>query len=163
MNKKKEIELEKLTYEVEKKQKMLNILESGNAKRRKNINDQRKERAVFDKIFKNIEFKIMHKEKEIISQIKDLKQDKIKLNKSKEDLENLEKGIGENHTEKLVKNIENIFQVHYLDYDGENDDHEFFEDLKSKNTNQLSDIKEDSEEDEAVLESNFNKRRRTNI
>lgn len=128
----KEKELDRLVHEIEKHQKILNCIESGNSKRRKNINNLRKERAVFDKVFKGIEMKIMYQEKSMNKQIKRLSEKDEKLRKVEKDLTQLETVIGGNHREELVKKIEKVYQENFVDYSGAEDDEEFLGELSPK-------------------------------
>jgi len=127
-----EKELDKMVHAIEKNQKVLNCLESNNYRRRQKINTLRKDRAVFDKIFKGIEVKILKEEKQMIRRIKSLRKEEMKLIKVKDDLEKLEKVIGEDHREKLVNEIQEVYTKNFLDYSGHDDDEEFLYHLTPK-------------------------------
>jgi hypothetical protein len=127
-----EKDMDKMVHAIEKNQKVLNCLESNNYRRRQKINTLRKDRAVFDKIFKGIEMKILKEEKQMIRRIKSLRKEEAKLEKVKADLEKLEKVIGEDHREKLVNQIQEVYTKNFLDYSGHDDDEEFLHHLTPK-------------------------------
>lgn len=121
--------MDKMVHAIEKNQKTLNCLESGNYRRRQKINTLRKDRAVFDKIFKGIEVKILSEERQMIRRIKSLRKQEARLAKVEDNLAKLEKVIGEDHREKLVQEIESVYKKNFLDYSGHGDDEEFLTQL----------------------------------
>ena len=127
-----EKEIDKMIYEIEKNQKLLNCIESNNYRRRQKINTLRKDRAVFDKVFKGIEMNILKEEKQMIKKIKSLRKKEEKLKKVKKDLEQLETVIGGNHREKLVEEIHKVYKTNCLEYSGHEDDQEFLGQLTQK-------------------------------
>lgn len=124
-----EKEVDKLVYEIEKNQKFLNCIESCNFKRRQRINTLRKDRAVFDKIFKNIEMKILKEEKHMIRSIKALRMKEQKMKKARNDLNQLENVIGSDCRDKLAEQIRGIYQKYFVEYTHQEDDHEIMEKL----------------------------------
>lgn len=121
--------MDKMVHAVEKRQKTLNCLESNNFRRRQRINTLRKDRAVFDKIFKGIEMKILSEERQMIKRIKSLRKQEARLAKVRADLVQLEKVIGRDHREKLVREIQSVYKKNFLDYSGQGDDEEFLNQL----------------------------------
>jgi hypothetical protein len=124
-----EKELDKLVYDIEKNQKLLNCIESCNYKRRQRINTLRKDRAVFDKIFKNIEMKILKEEKQMIKSIKGLRVKEAKMSKAKEDLDQLENVIGGDCRDKLALQIREIYKKYSVEYTHEEDDQKMMQEL----------------------------------
>ena len=123
---------EKLIHAIEKHQKTLNSIDSSNSKRRMNINCLRKDRTVFDKVFKGIEVNIMKEERKIIKQIKKLKEKQDRLEKVEKDLIQLESCLGGEDRDKLAQKIEEIYKEHFVDYTGDEDDQEFLGELLPK-------------------------------
>lgn len=118
-----------MIHAVEKQQKTLNCLESNNFRRRQRINTLRKDRAVFDKIFKGIEMKILSEERQMVRRIKSLRKQESRLAKVRADLVQLEQVIGRDHREKLVREIKSVYKKNFLDYSGHGDDEEFLHQL----------------------------------
>jgi predicted outer membrane protein len=99
----------------------LNCIESNNFKRRNNINNYRKSRALFDKLFKGIEENIYKEEKKIVKQIKSLRKTEKKQKKVEQELSQLDKVLKNDHRDQLAKEIEKVYQENFVEYQDDDD------------------------------------------
>ena len=127
---------------------MLNTTESENYKKSQHIDSLRKQRAVFDQIFKGIEVNIEKEEKKMVQKIKSLRKKEKLFEKTKKDYDKLMDIIGKNHRDKLVEEIGEVYKKNYLEYSGSEEDSHFMDKISSEinqkktlKTNELTDPK----------------------
>ena len=119
-----EKKLEKMVHQIETSTQLLNCIQSNNSKRRQKIDDMRKHRALFDKVFKGLEESIYQEEKKIIAQIKSLRLIQKKAAKVEKDLEKLRSALKKNHKDDLAEQIEEVYHKNFVEYDGYDEDDE---------------------------------------
>jgi hypothetical protein len=120
-----------LRQEVEKLTKIYNNTISLNQKKRTEINSLRKERNLYDHVFRNIEYQILEEEKNLMSVLKKHQELNIYLKEAEENLSNL---------------METISKTSYDD---------FFKTLKKEQDNYESNVKNEARTNNSSMLSNM--------
>ena len=92
--------------ELEKITKQFNAIASSNVKKRQAINTVRKERTLFDHIFKTLEYQIVAQEKRVFELIEKNQKKDAMVKESKGKLENIRELVSKNKYEDFYKIIE---------------------------------------------------------
>lgn len=88
-----------LKTEIEKHTKLLNATKSSNENKRSEINSLRKERTLYDHVFRNIEYQILDEEKKLLCVLKKHQEMNVTIKESEENLANLLDTISKNTDE----------------------------------------------------------------
>lgn len=99
-------ELKSLKKELEKITKNYNSISSANQKKRNQINALRKERTLYDHIFKTLEYQILQEEKNLLQLIKKNKEEEEQIQKQQENLNNIQDMVSKNKYEDFYKVIQ---------------------------------------------------------
>lgn len=96
-------ELKSFKKDLEKITKNYNSISSANIKKRNKINSLRKERTLYDHIFKTLEYQILTEEKNLLQLIKKNQKEEELLKSHNKNLENIKDLVGKNKYEDFYK------------------------------------------------------------
>lgn len=96
-------ELKSFKKDLEKITKNYNSISSANIKKRNKINSLRKERTLYDHIFKTLEYQILTEEKNLLQLIKKNQKEEELLKEHNKNLENIKDLVGKNKYEDFYK------------------------------------------------------------
>lgn len=86
--------------------KQFNSISSGNGKKRHEINALRKERTLYDHIFKTLEYQILGQEKKLYELIEQTQKQEVVIKESEENFESIKELVSKNKYEDFYKIIE---------------------------------------------------------